>query len=125
MSGLRRLEVHCRSAAPLELPARGWPPAAPAGGGGLRWLCAGLHPLAAALALVRAHGRTLRELRLVAASDRPYGGASPDLTAALRPLCRRLRRLRRLVLVRESYSGNVSALPASPLLRGRQSARHG
>ncbi|KAJ1531428.1 hypothetical protein ONE63_000108 [Megalurothrips usitatus] len=89
---LAGLEAHC----PLDSPLAGLRCRLPAAG--LQWLRTAVYPLSAALALVRAHAATLRELQLLAASEQPYG--CPDLAAELRTC--RLRQLRRLVLLRRT-----------------------
>ncbi|XP_034246332.1 uncharacterized protein LOC117648168 [Thrips palmi] len=95
MASLRRLELHCPFAAPLPVVAF---PATPAK---LQWLRCGVYPLAAALALVRAHADSLQELQLVAASTEPYG--CPDLADEIRRCG--LKQLMRMVLLRQTDGG--------------------
>ncbi|XP_052130544.1 uncharacterized protein LOC113213943 [Frankliniella occidentalis] len=94
LPALRRLEVGCHFSDPVpEVPfPRALPPA------GLRWLRCGLYPLRTALRLMRAHRATLEVVELVAASREPYG--CPDLATEL-GRCR-LRRLKRLIFLRET-----------------------
>ncbi|XP_034248444.1 uncharacterized protein LOC117649646 isoform X2 [Thrips palmi] len=96
MAGLRSLELHCQASAPLSVATP-----VPASAAGLQWLRLGVYPLAAALALLRAHAGTLEELQLVAASADPYG--CPDLAGELRGCG--LRRLKKVVLLRETAYG--------------------
>ncbi|XP_034240397.1 uncharacterized protein LOC117644856 isoform X2 [Thrips palmi] len=99
LASLQRLEVHCPFDAPLTMFA---PLATPARPGSLRWLRCGVHPLVAALDLVRAHADSLEELQLVAASTEPYG--CPDLARQLRSCG--LKKLKRLALLRhDAYDG--------------------